>query len=450
MDYADRPSHPLRTLEDLQHAGIRVVRLSVSDLHGVCRSKDLPLDVFAETRGCDFVAALFALDLAANAIDPAGSSFGSSMGYPDLRVEARMETLTRLPWEQDTAWCLGEIARDDPMYPYSTRALLERVVASYRKLGLVPMVGPEVEFYLLRQDADGILQPSLSQPAMVYTTGSRSDPAGMVRTLLEMAQRLGLRPLAATSEFSPGQFEIALLHSEALDAADEAFRFRTMVKEVSHREGLLATFMGKPLEEESGSGLHLHVSLHNEQQHNLFAQPEEEAGISIRARQFVAGVLAHAPALMALLAPTINAYKRLVPNSFVPLSATWGLDNRTVFLRVPPARGKHTRLEVRGADASANPYLATSAVLLAGLEGIQRQLVPPPMIEGDAAGAFPAGDALPRSLDASLAALRADHFLVEALSPELVEALCAVKASELRRFQAAVTDWEVREYAWHL
>jgi glutamine synthetase len=440
----------LRTLEDLQRAGIQVVRLSVCDLHGVCRSKDLPLEVFAETRGCDFVAALFTLDLAGNALDPADSSCGSSTGYPDLRVEARMETLTRLPWEQDTAWCLGEIASDDPMYPYSPRALLERVVASYCKLGLVPMVGPEVEFYLLRQDADGSFQPCFSQLSMVYTTGSRSDPAVMVRTLLEMAQRLGLHPLAATSEFSPGQFEITLLHSTALDAADRAFRFRTMVKEVAHRGGLLATFMGKPLEEESGSGLHLHVSLHDEQHTNLFEQPEEEAGISILARQYVAGVLAHAPGLMAILAPTINAYKRLVPNSFVPLAATWGLDNRTVFVRVPPARGKHTRLEVRGADASANPYLATAAVLLAGLDGIRRQLVPLPMVEGDVSGAFPAGEELPGSLDTSLSALRADHYLVEALDPGLVEVLCAVKESELRRFHAAVTDWEVREYAWHL
>jgi glutamine synthetase len=395
------------------------------------------------------VAALFTLDLAGNALDLPDTSCGPSTGYPDLRVEARMETLTRLPWEQDTAWCLGEIASDDPMYPYSPRALLERVVASYRELGLVPMVGPEMEFYVLRRETDGSLKPSHNQPSMVYTTGHRSNPDGMVRTLLEMAQRLGLNPLAATSEFSPGQFEITLQYGEALDAADRAFRFHTMVKEVAHRGGLLATFMGKPLEQESGSGLHLHVSLHDEQERNLFAQ-SEEAGISLLAEHCVAGVLFHASALMAILAPTINAYKRLAPNSFVPLAANWGLDNRTVFVRVPPARGEHTRLEVRAGDASANPYLASAAVLLAGLDGIQRQLVSPLMVEGDASETLPAVGALPRSLQASLAALRADHYLVEGLGPELVEAFYAMKESELRRFAAAVTDWEVREYAWHL
>ena len=167
-------------------------------------------------------------------------------------------------------------------------------------------------------------------------------------------------------------------------------------------------------------------------------------------RGFVAGVLAHASSLMAILAPTINAYKRLVPHSFVPLAATWGFDNRTVFVRIPPGRGIHTRLEVRGADASANPYLATAAVLLAGLDGIQRTLVPPPTVEGDVSGEFPSTDALPRNLEASMAALRADSYLAEALGQALVEAFCVVKESELQRFHTAVTDWEVREYAWHL
>ncbi len=450
MVHASSSESPLKSIEDLQRAGIRVVRLSFSDLHGVCRSKDMPLEVFATTRGSEFVAAIFALDLASNALDTPGSAFGPTAGYPDMRVVARMETLTRLSWEKDTAWCLGDIAEDSPMRKYSPRALLERVVARYRDMGMVPIVGPEVEFFLLWRDEGEGLQPYVNRPAMVYTTGHPSDPAGVVRTLLGAAGDMELQALASSAEFSPGQFEINLLHGEALDAADRAFRFRTMVKEIAARGGLLATFMGKPLAHETGSGLHLHVSLNDEQERNAFDQPDAEEGISLLARFFLAGVLDHAPALMAILAPTINAYKRLVPNSFVPLAATWGFDNRTVFVRVPPGRGMQTRLEVRGADASANPYLAMAAVLLAGLDGIQRKLDPPPPVYGDVSGAIPQAEALPRSLDASLAALRADGYLYEALGQALVEAFCAVKESELQRFHAAVTDWEVREYAWHL
>ncbi len=441
---------PLRSIEDLQRAGIRVVRLSFSDLHGVCRSKDMPLEVFASTRGSEFVAAIFTLDLANNTLDTPGSAFGPTAGYPDMQVVARMETLTRLSWEKDTAWCLGDVAEDSPAHKYSPRALLERVVARYRDMGMVPVVGPEVEFFLLWRDEGEGLQPYVNRPAMVYTIGHLSDPAGVVRTLLEAAGDMELQALASSAEFSPGQFEINLLHGEALAAADRAFRFRTMVKEVAARGGLLATFMGKPLAHEAGSGLHLHVSLNDEQERNAFDQPDAEDGISLLARRFLAGVLDHAPALMAILAPTINAYKRLVPNSFVPLAATWGFDNRTVFVRVPPGRGTQTRLEIRGADASANPYLAMAAVLVAGLDGIQRKLDPPPPVYGDVSGAIPQVGALPRSLDASLAALRADGYLFEALGQALVEAFCAVKESELQRFQAAVTDWEVREYAWHL
>jgi len=441
---------PLRSIEDLQRAGIRVVRLSFSDLHGVCRSKDMPLEVFASTRGSEFVAAIFTLDLANNTLDTPGSAFGPTAGYPDMQVVARMETLTRLSWEKDTAWCLGDVAEDSPAHKYSPRALLERVVARYRDMGMVPVVGPEVEFFLLWRDEGEGLQPYVNRPAMVYTIGHLSDPAGVVRTLLEAAGDMELQALASSAEFSPGQFEINLLHGEALAAADRAFRFRTMVKEVAARGGLLATFMGKPLAHEAGSGLHLHVSLTDEQERNAFDQPDAEEGISLLAQFFLAGVLDHAPALMAILAPTINAYKRLVPNSFVPLAATWGFDNRTVFVRVPPGRGTQTRLEIRGADASANPYLAMAAVLVAGLDGIQRKLDPPPPVYGDVSGAIPQVGALPRSLDASLAALRADGYLFEALGQALVEAFCAVKESELQRFQAAVTDWEVREYAWHL
>jgi glutamine synthetase len=339
MVSADPSTRPLKSIEDLRCAGIGVVRLSFSDLHGVCRSKDIPLEVFAAARGCEFAAAIFALDLASNALDTPGSPIGPMSGYPDMRVVARMETLTRLCWEQGTAWCLGDIAQDSLMHKYSPRALLERVVDHYRDMGMVPIVGPEVEFFLLRRNARGGLQPYVNQPAMVYTTGRLNDPAGVVRTLLEAAGDIELHALAASAEFSPGQFEITLAHGEALDAADRAFRFKTMVKEVAGRFGLLATFMGKPLAHEAGSGLHLHVSLNDEQKRNAFDQPDTEDGIGLLARFFLAGVLDHAPALMAILAPTINAYKRLVPNSFVPLAATWGFDNRTVFVRVPSGRG---------------------------------------------------------------------------------------------------------------
>jgi glutamine synthetase len=161
-------------------------------------------------------------------------------------------------------------------------------------------------------------------------------------------------------------------------------------------------------------------------------------------------VLAHAAALQAFLAPTVNAYKRFVPGALVPRTASWGFDNRTSFVRVPPEGGSAARVEVRGGDGSANPYLAIAATLLAGLQGLEAGLEPPPPLEGNALEDDPAGTPLPRSLEESLDALRADDWMTEGMGAGLVHAFCTQKAREAERFRLAVTDWELDEYAWHL
>jgi glutamine synthetase len=169
-------------------------------------------------------------------------------------------------------------------------------------------------------------------------------------------------------------------------------------------------------------------------------------------RHFLGGVMRHAPALMAFLNPTINAYRRLVPDSLAPTHANWGWDNRSAFGRVPPERGPATRLEVRVGDGGANPYLAIAAVLAAGIHGIRDSLVPPPPVAGDAYRAAPdvIGEQLPGSLDAALDALEADDVLPAALGPEIVETFLAVKRFEVERHRAWVSDWEIDEYLHHL
>ena len=173
------------------------------------------------------------------------------------------------------------------------------------------------------------------------------------------------------------QWEINLTHSHALDAADRAFRFKAAVKDLATREGLLATFMGKPFNGDAGSGFHLHLSLCGEGGANAFADAAGEEGCAQLLQHFIAGVIAHAPALMAFLNPTVNAYRRIDPHELVPTRACWGYDNRFGLVRVPPERGAATRVEMRLADGSANPYLATAALLFAGLDGIERELTPP-------------------------------------------------------------------------
>jgi glutamine synthetase len=223
-----------------------------------------------------------------------------------------------------------------------------------------------------------------------------------------------------------------------------------MIKELAACHGLLATFMGRPFNDDSGSGFHIHISLNDQRGANAFVQEDAPDGLSTLARHFLAGLLEHAPAMMAFLAPTINSYKRLVPDSLVPTAANWAFDNRTSFVRVPAERGKGTRLEVRAADAAANPYLAIAILLVAGLDGIQRELELPDPVSGDVSVGEIIGTPLPRSLDASLDALRADTYLCEAVGWPLVNCFCAMKEVELERFRTYVTEWELNEYVWHL
>jgi glutamine synthetase len=259
-----------------------------------------------------------------------------------------------------------------------------------------------------------------------------------------------LRATAANHEFFRSQFEINMLHGNALDAADRALLLKALVKEVAEKHGMLATFMGKPFNDDGGSGFHIHLSINNQENANAFATEQPREDLSPLTRHFIAGILEHAPALMAFLAPTINSYKRLMPDSLVPTAANWGFDNRTSFIRVPAERGKATRLEIRTADASANPYLIIAGSLLAGLDGILRRLEPPAPISGDVSVGEPIGAPLPHSLDASLAALQADEHFCTLIGHDLVRAFCTMKQVEVDRYNAHVSDWETNEYLWHL
>jgi glutamine synthetase len=276
--------------------------------------------------------------------------------------------------------------------------------------------------------------------------GAISDPRGIVLDMLYACEALDLRAFAANHEFMNSQYEINIEHSEALDAADRGFLLKTAVKELAARQAMVATFMGKPFNDQGGSGFHVHLSVEQGGE-NAF---DAKKGLGPLRSSFVAGLLEHGPALTALLAPTVNAYKRLVPDSLAPTHVNWGLDNRTAFVRVPNEHGARSRIEVRGGDGSACAHLAVAALLLAGFDGIERGLEAPAPVSGDAYRADEAGVPLPRDLGSALAALEADEWLRSELGEGLVETFLAMKRFELDRFSQWVTDWELDEYVRHL
>ncbi len=445
---------------ELEGRGVRAVRLLYTDLHGVARGKDIPIGHFGGMcdHGATFCAAVMGTDLRHTPV------VGGDEGYVDLAVLPDLDTMRISPWQPHVAWCVGEARTLDGSehWPSCPRALLRRAVEAYAERGLAPVVAPELEFFLVERDpeAHGGFRRYVDELSRVYTVGAVSDPREIVLQMLLACDELGLQAFAANHEFMSSQYEINVKHSDALDAADRSFLLKAAIKELAVRAGLVATFMGRPFADQGGSGFHVHFSFGTTDGGNAFAADDGPDGLSLIASQFVAGVIEHAPALQALLGPTVNAYKRILPDSLAPTHANWGHDNRTAFCRVPREGGARARVEVRAGDGSACAHLITAAILLAGLDGIERELAPPPPVVGDSyrVDEAHAGAKLPSDLGSALDALEADSLLVENLGEALVSTFVAMKRFEVERFETSVgvldpdtvSTWELEEYAAHL
>ncbi len=435
----------------LREQGIDIVRLGFCDMIGVDRGRDVPIDELgtAAGHGLAFCRATFHTTPMGDVVPVQG---GIEDGLPDVLVRPDFSTLAPLPWEPGALSCIGDVFTvDGEPAPEAPRNVVRRVSGLLADLGLQAVVGPELEYFIC--ESDGASPPTYhrysDRTGNVYVVGRKGDPAGILLKTLRQLRDADLQVTAANHEFSPGQFEINLNHTELVDAADRAFRMKSGVQEIARQQDMLATFMAKPFNDEGGSGFHLHVSLVDESQENIFGDPDGTDGLSKKGRQAIAGVLRHAPALAAIANPTINSYKRFGPDTLAPWLVDWGLDNRSAMLRVPPERGPGARMEVRLGDATANPYLIMAAVSAAAYLGIQQELEPPAPLEGY--GYDPeSAPMLPTTLGDALDALEADTELAEAIGQYFVNSFVQYKRNEIERFQSYVTDWEFREYSYHL
>jgi glutamine synthetase len=420
----------------LRTDGIRFVRVMHADPYGRARSKELPIGSLADVLGgLSYCEASLVEGLDGEPL--MGEEFPGGRGFPDVHAVPDLTTLRSSSWQPDTAWMLADLRAPDGASPLCCRGVLSRQIAALERRELRAVVASEPEFYLVREQADGPALLYSPGTGMAYTTGVRADPDGVLRQIHAALDGFEIGVTTANREFSPGQFEINLSHTEALAAADRAFLLEEIVKDVAATNGLLATFMAKPFSEHEGSSHHVHVSLW-EGDDNVFAG--HDGALSELAERFAGGVLAHAQGLTAIASPTINSYKRLAASAgLVPAGAALGGDNRRSYLRIPSERGRASRIEVRAADASANPYLLIATIIAAGIDGIERGLDP----------AAHATAALPTSLDRALDALERDDVLLEALGQQLASVLIALKRRECERYASTVTDWEWREYAHH-
>jgi glutamine synthetase len=332
------------------------------------------------------------------------------------------------------------------------REVLRQACKPWQQMGLEPQIAFELEFYLLEPDGTGEWR-SVSLPShRVYGTGMAVDPTGTIDQIVRTAAACGFPLESWSSEYDEAAYEVNIRYRDAIPAADESFLFRLLVREVAARRGMLATFLGRPFNDRGGSGLHVNLSFRKEDGSNAFDDPTAPDAISKLTRQCIAGLLAHHEGMAAICAPHVNAYKRLRPNMLNGYWANWGYDDRTVAVRIPPARSSGTRIEQRTSDAAANPYLSAAAILHAARFGVEQELEPPPP--------QPVSEApntevkVPPTLDAALEALQADKQLCEALGSELITAFTMLKRAEWERYVKAVsdpsttevTDWELRYY----
>ena len=434
---------------ELEAQGVRYALASFVDLHGVCKAKAVPIDhLHAMASGSELFTGA-ALDGV-----PQDVSDDEVAAIPDL------SSAVVLPWRPDTVWFASNLKLGSDPFEACSRNILSRVRDQAAAMGLRFNLGVETEFFVLRREADGRLVPAsvndtLDKPC--YDLRGLLDNLDWLGELVQAMNGLGWGVYSFDHEDGNGQFETDFAYADCLTTADRVTFFRLMAREITRKHGLIASFMPKPFADRTGSGAHFNMSLADlEQGHNLFAPADGSAAwVSEMGLQFMAGILRHAPAICAVMAPTVNSYKRLVVQgsmsgfTWAPVFVCYGNNNRTNMLRIP---GAGSRVECRAADSSCNPYLAAAMLLAAGLEGIREGLDPGPPNLVNAYRLTPEERAarglttLPRNLGEAIEAFAADPLSREVFGDAMAEAYTAFKRDEWNSFHGTISDWERDRY----
>jgi glutamine synthetase len=460
----------------IRELDLRTVRLIVVDQHGMPRAKSLSPDVAiaAMSNGLDFSGAIYSLDTGNQVFVPAfaaGGGFGIDefTGFPDVVLVPDASTFQVLPWADRTGWMLCDVyfSSGKPM-PLDGRGLMRRALADLGDAGYDYLAGIEVEYYIVKLDTDRVEfqnagftpdPPAVSvfERGYQYLSEVRLDSvASTLEAIRDGLAEVGLLPRSMEDEWGPGQMEFSFSPIGGLAAADAVVLFRSAVKQMCQRRGLLATFMCRPaLPNFFSSGWHLHESLlSREDGRNVFSSPDET--LSAEGKQFTAGLIEHAMPMTVFATPTVNGYKRFRPYSFAPDRVCWAEENRGALIRVQGAPGDaNSHLENRMGEPAANPYFYMAANIAAGLDGMRRKLEPPPPVEADPYAAE--APMLPTSLAGAVGELAKDTFYRTAFGDTLVDYVLQMKRAELARYDAAiaaspppegqdVSDWEMREY----
>ena len=431
-------------LDGWREEGIRWVRFEFPDMHGISRSKTVPLEHagdFAE-RGLNMYGGTSVLDTRSDVVP--GTLYNEERMYGDQLLHPDPQTAAVVPWIDRTARFICDATwYDGSPLEATPRQVFRRALERCRALGFEPVIGTEYEFYLL----DGHTHEPLFAGYHIFNT-LRNDYVPTVRRILETMPQIGVSVITANCEYAGSQWEIPCAPGRGLDGPDNAFTFRNGVKEIAKQDGLLATFMSKPFAGSAGSGNHTHVSLVRlDDGSNAFGDNGDPMGISDTCRYFTGGLLRYAKAIDALIAPTLNCHRRRRRHTFSPTNISWGLEDRSALVRVKGGAMASRYLEFRAPSSLANPYLVSAALLQAGLQGIEDRIDPGPTSKPG----IPAEDdqdfeKLPTSIHQALDEFDGEPAVRRFFGEEFVTAYLTMRRYELSRANDWVTDWERQEY----
>lgn len=434
----------------LKDEGVKYVLASFVDIHGMCKAKAVPLSHLEQMMEGSELFTGAALD-------------GVPQDVSDEEVAAHPDPNSAivLPWNREIAWVASDLYLQGKPFEACCRGILKKVLAQAAQMGFSFNLGIETEFFILKEMADGKVSPvsdrdTLAKPC--YDLQGLLDNYTWVTEIVEAMNQLGWDVYSFDHEDGNGQFETDFAYCDALTMADRFTFFRLMVKEIARKHGYFATFMPKPFAERTGSGAHYNMSLADiDTKENLFVDANDsyQCGLSQLGYQFIAGILRHAPAICAVIAPTVNSYKRLIARgsmsgfTWAPVYICYGNNNRTNMLRIPLAGG---RVECRAADISCNLYLGAAMILAAGLEGIREGLNPGEphrenMYKYSLEDLKQKGiQTLPRSLGDAIEALKGDPLGETVMGSLMYRTYIDFKTQEWQEYQNHVSDWEIERY----
>jgi glutamine synthetase len=451
---ATKNSKPQDILAALRKEGITKVKVACSDIDGILRGKFLHIDKFAGAidGGFGFCDVVFGWDSHDQCYDNTQVT-GWHHGFPDALARLDLSTARRVPWDGNVPFFLGEFVNaDGSPYPVCPRQILKRVLARAEKLGFAAMCGHEYEWFNFAETpqswaAKKGVGPETITPGMFgYSLLRMGDQRGFFNALMDEMLAFGVPIEGLHTETGPGVYEAAIAFSTALEAADRAILFKTGAKEIGKRFGVMPSFMAKWSAQYPGCSGHIHQSLSDGKTNLFYDAKSRRSSMSKLFESYLAGQVEALMQFAPMFWPTINSYKRLVDGFWAPVKPTWGIDNRTASFRVIAGSPKSTRLETRCPGADMNPYLATAAVIAAGMHGVEKALkLTAPPITGTNQGAEHIPRA-PRSLIETTRIFKQSDLARDWFGDLFVDHFAATREWEHRQWQDAVTDWELKRY----